>query len=97
MATRPFETRYFSNLNMTNVKRAMSRGFPKAEEGSIKGAAKVVAQGFANKVQCIDRANNEVVWTVKALPKVRGVNIRPTAVFKGDPDHKPVKKKEGPT
>jgi hypothetical protein len=51
-----------------------------------------VAQGFANKVQCIDRLTGNVVWTVKRGEKVRGVNIRPTSVFKGDPDSKTMRK-----
>lgn len=89
---RPYETRYWIDQRQ---KAPLARGFPKAEEGSIKGAAKVVAQGFASKVQCIDRNNGEVVWTVKRGEKVRGVNIRPTAVFKGDPDNKVKRRKDG--
>lgn len=85
---RPFETRYFGNANMRNPKLALSRGFPKAEAGSIEGAAKAVAKGFVNKVQCIDRENERVVWTVKRGERVRGVNIRPVEVYRGDPDER---------
>lgn len=87
---RPYETRYWIDQR---EKAPLARGFPKAEAGSIQGAAKVVAQGFASKVQCIDRSTGEVVWTVKRGDKVRKVNIRPTMVFKGDPDDKPVRRK----
>jgi hypothetical protein len=91
---RPFETRYWVDLRKT---KPVTRGFPKAEVGSIKGASRAVAMGYVNKVQCIDRERDHVVWTVKRGDKVRGVNIRPVLVFRGDPDQKPARKtkKEG--
>lgn len=88
---RPFETRYWCDMRLT---KPVTRGFPKAEIGSIEGASKAVAKGYVNKVQCIDREQEKVVWTVKRGEKVRGVNIRPVLVFKGDPDAKPSRSKE---
>lgn len=85
---RPFETRYYGNVLHVNPRYAISRGFPKGEEGSIKGAAKAVAQGYVHKVQCIDRTTNEPIWTVLRGNKVRGVNIYPVLVFKHDVDEK---------
>jgi len=80
---RPFETRYWVDARLA---RPITSGFPKAEEGSIRGASRVVALGYANKVQCIDRATGKVLWTVKRGPRVPGVHIRPVLVFRGDPD-----------
>lgn len=80
---RPYETRYWIDARHTNP---ITKGFPKAEEGSIQGAGRVVARGLATKVQCIDRETGEVLWTVKRTPRVRGVNIRGLEVFRGDPD-----------
>lgn len=84
MLKRPYETRYFGSISMRDPSKAVSRGFPKAEEGSIEGAAKAVAKGWVRKVQCIERSTERVLWTVKAGPRVRGVNIIPTVVTRGD-------------
>jgi hypothetical protein len=94
---RPRETRYFSDARYKKTKLAMSRGFPKSEEGSIKGASNAVARGFAEKVQCIDRTHEgheRVLWTVKPGERIPGLRIRPVQVFKGDPDDKPTFKRE---
>lgn len=81
---RQFETRYFGSTRYKRTRFIGSRGFPKTENGSIDGAAKAVAKGFVDKVQCIDRFSDKVKWTVKALPRVPGVNIRPYEVIRGD-------------
>lgn len=78
---RPYETRYFIDSRKT---KPVTRGFPKRQDGSIEGAAKAVAKGFANKVQCVDRNADRVIWTVKRGPKVPGVQIRPVLVERGD-------------
>lgn len=82
---RPYETRYWVDARL---KRPISRGFPKAEVGSIEGASKAIARGFASKVDCIDRSTGEVQWMVKAGQRVRGVSIVPVEVFRRDPDLK---------
>lgn len=88
---RPYETRYWVD---SRRRAPISRGFPKAEDGSIEGAAKAVARGYANKVQCIDRIEHpgRVLWTVKAGPRVPGVHIRPVEVIRGD-DEKPSRRR----
>ena len=82
---RQFETRYFGRARYKRLQYAVSRGFPKSEDGSIEGAAKAVARGYVDKVQCIDRWNHDrVKWTVKAGQPVPGVRIRPVIVIRGD-------------
>jgi hypothetical protein len=78
---RPYETRYWVDGRR---KSPISRGFPKAQEGSIEGAARAVASGFASKVQCITRPGGRVLWTVKAGPRVPGVRVVPVHVERGD-------------
>lgn len=77
---RPFETRYWPNASS---KAFPTRGYPKAEMGSISGAAKAVALGDAFKVECVDRYSGEVLWTVRRGLKVPGVHVWPVYVFKG--------------
>jgi hypothetical protein len=85
-----FKTLYWhDNRN----KRPWTSGFPWSEEGGIDGAAKAVAKGLASKVQRVHRESNKVEWTIKALPKVKGVKIIPYEVISGD-DVKPSRKKE---
>jgi len=86
---RPYETRYWVDSRRT---QPITRGFPKAEAGSIDGAARAVARGFCNKVQCIERETAKVLWTVKRGPRVPGVHIRPVEVIRGD-DEKPSRRK----
>lgn len=88
---RTHETRYWIDQRFS---KPITSGFPKAEEGSIKGASNAVAKGYAHKVQRVERATQKVEWTVKRGDKVPGVNIRPVLVFRGDPDAKPVRRKE---
>lgn len=77
---RQFETRYWFGYRRS---KPDSRGFPKAQDGSIVGASKAIGRGLATKVQCIDRNRGEVLWTLKRGPKVPGANIWPTIVVKG--------------
>lgn len=88
---RPRETRYFGNASYRNPRLAVSKGFPKSEDGSIEGAARAVARGYARKVQCIDRIEHpgKVLWTVKALPRIPGVSIVPYEVIRGDDADRP--------
>ena len=81
MALRPYETRYWID---SRIGKPITRGFPKAEAGSIEGAMRMIARGFASKVQCINRVTGRVLWTVKRGPKVPGVSIRPVLVERGD-------------
>lgn len=53
-------------------KLPMTRGYPKGQEGSAKGAGKVIMAGFANKVQCINRHTGRVYWTAEKV-KVPGL------------------------
>ena len=79
-------TLYFPNRNMTNPKLATSRGYPKAQVGSARGAGKVIMAGFASKVQCINRHTREVIWTAERV-KVPGLGqvyaVKVTAGRKG--------------
>jgi hypothetical protein len=78
---RRFETRYWLDSRET---KPITRGFPKREDGSITGASRAVARGLASKVQCIDRKDDKVLWTVKRGAKVPGVSIRPVLVSRGE-------------
>lgn len=78
---RPYETRYWVDRRLN---KPISHGFPKSEQGGIEGAAKAVAKGLASKVQRIRRSDEHVEWTVLRGEKVRGVNIYPTIVIRGD-------------
>lgn len=88
---RPYETRYWIDARKT---KPVTKGFPKHEDGSIEGAGRAVARGFASKVQCIERETGRVLWTVKRAPRVPGVHIRGLEVHRGDPDERPSRKKE---
>lgn len=83
MPMRPYETRYWTDNRRT---RPTTSGFPKAETGSIDGAVKAAAKGLVSKVQCIDRENETVLWTVKRGAKLPGRNLWSTEAHKGDPD-----------
>jgi hypothetical protein len=70
-----------------------SRGYPRAEEGSIEGAGRVVLKGYAAKVQCFDRVKGRVVWTVKRGARVPGTHLYEVIASQGDPDTKPARAK----
>lgn len=86
---RPFETRYWVD---GRVKKPITRGFPKAEAGSAKGAGKIIMQGLASKVQCVNRETGAIVWTAKAV-RVRGVNVCGVDVQHGDDERTTTAKK----
>jgi hypothetical protein len=79
---REFVTEYW--YGYPHEKKPTTRGYPKAEEGSIEGAAKAVAKGWVAKVRRVHRDTGRVEWTVTRGEKVRGVNIWPIDVVKGD-------------
>ena len=78
---RPYETRYWLDRR---EKTPIVRGFPKAEAGSIDGAAKAAMKGLVAKVQCIDRHNDQVLWTVIRGDKVPGRNLYNVKAVRGD-------------
>lgn len=77
---RPFETRYYLD---GRTKKPVTKGFPKSQDGVIKGASNAVMRGLCFKVQCINRETEKVLWTVYAGPKVPGLP-RGAIVVRGD-------------
>jgi hypothetical protein len=81
MAMRPYETRYWCDRRLS---KPITRGFPKAEIGSIDGAMKAAGKGLVSKVQCIDRVSELVIWTVLRGRKVPGRNLYSVEAHSGD-------------
>lgn len=77
---RPFETRYYLD---GRTKKPITKGFPKSQDGVIKGASNAVMRGLCYKVQCIDRNKDQVLWTVHAGQKVPGLP-RSAVVVRGE-------------
>jgi hypothetical protein len=86
---RPFETRYWVDNRRS---KPVTRGFPKAEAGSVSGAAKAAMRGFVSKVQCIDRNTGSALWTVVRGAKLPGRPIYNVEVLRGDGEPTPRRK-----
>lgn len=77
---REYETRYWLDNRKA---KPVTRGFPKAEAGSAKGAGKIIMQGFAVKVQCVHRPTGNVLWTAKRVLE-KGLHVCSVIVTKGE-------------
>jgi hypothetical protein len=63
-----------------------TRGFPKAEVGSIQTAGRLVMAGYAYRVASFDRVRGRYVWTVQRGQRVQGTHVYTPVVTLGAPD-----------
>jgi hypothetical protein len=60
------------------------RGFPKSEDGSIEGVAKLVMKGWITKGACFDRVKGKYLWTVERGPRIEGTPLYQPIISKGE-------------
>lgn len=82
---RHFRTDYWYG-NRNSRPSQFGRGFPKAEEGSIEGVAKLVMKGWITKGACYDRVKGVYVWSVERGERVAGTKVYQPIVTKGAPE-----------
>jgi len=80
---RRYATRYWFDARMKEPSR-FARGYPKAEDGSIEGAGRVIMKGYCAKVQCYDRVEGRVLWTLRRGPKLAGTRLFTVTFHRGE-------------
>lgn len=66
-----------------------TRGFPKEEDGGIRGAGHLVMSGRCTKVQLVDRVRGRTEWTVAKGERIPGTHLYQPIVTRGDPEAVP--------
>lgn len=92
---RRFKTSIWHDLRLVDPS-PWSSGFPRAEEGSINTAARLVMTGKAAQVQCEDRVRGRIEWTVRRGPRVPRTPLYEPIICKGEPafENKPSRRRE---
>jgi hypothetical protein len=81
---RRHRTDYWYDRRFKEPSLYMRPGFPKTQEGSIEGVAKLVMKGWITKGACYDRVTGEYLWTVERGQKVPGTPLYAVVIWKGE-------------
>lgn len=60
-----------------------TRGFPGSEDTSVEAAGRRIMRGLVAKIQCTDRTQDRVVWTLVRGPRVLGTPLYSVLAYRG--------------
>lgn len=82
--SRRYRTDYWTDGRTKGPSKHAAPGFPKTEDGSINGVAKLAMRGVIAKGACYDRLTGRYIWTVQRGDKVPGTRLYTPVITKGE-------------
>lgn len=71
---KPIRTDFWFDLRMRKPSD-YTRGFPDTEEGSIKGAGRIIMLGYVARIGCFDRVKGKYRWLLERGERIPGTNL----------------------